>query len=157
VGLVLLDRDMDLDDALNKVALPNLKGSHSEAYHSYVYNQLLTPNRGLRANKEAYRNAVSGTLDHIRIEATTTGSRDLFLEQVIDGANRSDDQLIAQIFAADANYGNHLSYTLFPEISDEHNSSSFMSSLMNPLGLTTANQPTLVPGFNTPVPTAEFR
>ncbi|MDH2431079.1 RHS repeat-associated core domain-containing protein [Pokkaliibacter sp. MBI-7] len=64
-----------LDDAINKVAVPGHQGPHPEAYHSYVYKELLSATRGLEANTSAYQNAVTGTLDRIRMEATTVGSQ----------------------------------------------------------------------------------
>ncbi|MPV86500.1 hypothetical protein GCU85_07115 [Cardiobacteriales bacterium ML27] len=66
---------LDLDDAVNKVAIPGHKGPHPEAYHSYVHKELLSATRGLKANSDAYRNAVTGTLDRIKTEATTVGSQ----------------------------------------------------------------------------------
>ncbi|WP_425628493.1 AHH domain-containing protein [Vibrio neptunius] len=66
---------LDLDDAVNKVAIPGHKGPHPEAYHSYVHKELLSATRGLKANSDEYRNAVTGTLDRIKTEATTVGSQ----------------------------------------------------------------------------------
>lgn len=66
--------DLDLNDAVNKVAVPEHKGPHPEAYHNYVYQELLSATQGLKPNTVAYKSAVSGTLDRIRVEATTAGS-----------------------------------------------------------------------------------
>ena len=66
---------LNLNDAINKVRVPGHKGPHSEGYHMYVQKQLLSATQGLKANTNAYKNAVTGTLDRIRQEATTTGSQ----------------------------------------------------------------------------------
>jgi hypothetical protein len=66
---------LDLDDAINKVAVLGHKGPHPEAYHSYMQKELLSATRGLKANTAAYTNAVTGTLNRIGAEATTVGSQ----------------------------------------------------------------------------------
>ncbi|WP_447971504.1 AHH domain-containing protein [Nitrospira sp. M1] len=66
---------IDLDDAINKVAVPGHKGPHPEEYHSYVYDELSSATSGLKPNSSAYRAAVERTLDRIATEATTLGSK----------------------------------------------------------------------------------
>ena len=66
---------LSLDDAANKVFVPGHKGPHPEQYHSYVYDELVSATSGLEPGTDAFRNAVLGTLDRVRVEATTIGSQ----------------------------------------------------------------------------------
>ncbi|CAG9001013.1 MAG: hypothetical protein CENE_03021 [Candidatus Celerinatantimonas neptuna] len=67
--------DLDLDDFVNKVAVPGHKGPHPEEYHSYVHKELMSATRGLKPNTDVYRKVVTGTLKRIKTEATTTDSQ----------------------------------------------------------------------------------
>ncbi|MCD5977722.1 hemagglutinin repeat-containing protein [Pseudomonas quasicaspiana] len=66
---------LDLDDSINKVAVPGHKGPHPLEYHAYIYDELQSATSGISANTSAYTKAVQATLDRIKLEATTPGSQ----------------------------------------------------------------------------------
>ncbi|MFT0477761.1 AHH domain-containing protein, partial [Pseudomonas antarctica] len=66
---------LDLDDAINKVAVPGHKGPHPQDYHAYIYDQLQSATVGVPANTSAYKNAIELTLERIKVEAVTPGSQ----------------------------------------------------------------------------------
>jgi len=63
---------MNLDDALNKIAVPGHKGPHPEAYHQAVFRRLESATSGL--NGGAYRHALRTEMQAIRGELQTPGS-----------------------------------------------------------------------------------
>ena len=63
---------MNLDDALNKIAVPGHKGPHPEAYHQAVFRRLESTTSGL--NGGAYRHALRTEIQAIRGELLTPGS-----------------------------------------------------------------------------------
>ncbi|MFS8125483.1 hemagglutinin repeat-containing protein [Rhizobium sp. BR 250] len=65
---------LDLQDALNKVAVVGHKGPHPEAYHTYVFKNLTAATFGLQAGSPQYKNAVEETLKRIGKEASTPGN-----------------------------------------------------------------------------------
>ena len=62
---------IDLDDALNKLAIPGHKGPHPETYHQLVYDRLLAATKGLSG--DAYRAALEAELAALKAEASTVG------------------------------------------------------------------------------------
>ena len=68
--------DLNINTATeNLVAVPGHRGPHPAAYHQYVYDRLDGATIGLRANTPEYKRAVTYTLDQIKQEAVTPGSR----------------------------------------------------------------------------------
>lgn len=63
---------IDLDDAINKIAIPGHKGPHPEAYHRSVYDRLIAATKDLEG--DAYKRALELELLRIRLEALTPGS-----------------------------------------------------------------------------------
>ncbi|MDP2226816.1 MAG: AHH domain-containing protein [Moraxellaceae bacterium] len=63
---------MNLDDALNKVAIPGHKGPHPEAYHQAIFDRLTSATDGL--NGAAYKDALQVELRAIGTELRTPGS-----------------------------------------------------------------------------------
>jgi len=73
-----------------------------------------------------------------------------------DGSN--EDDMIAQLFAATANYRNDLDYALYPDSGqNEFNSNGFAHGLLNFLGFQGYHQPPGTTGFNIIVPPQEFK
>ena len=58
----------------NLVNVINHKGPHPEAYHQLVFDRLSTATKGLKANTNTYKTAVTNTLQAIGTEAQTVGS-----------------------------------------------------------------------------------
>lgn len=66
---------LNINSEINKIAVPGHRGPHPAEYHQYVYKELSDATGGLTPNTSAYTNAVTGTLDRIKVEATTPGNQ----------------------------------------------------------------------------------
>ena len=62
---------LNINSEINKIAVPGHRGP----YHQYVYRELGDATTGLTPNTSAYTNAVSNTLERIKIEAVTPGNQ----------------------------------------------------------------------------------
>lgn len=68
--------DLNIDKATeNLVAVPGRRGPHPDAYHQYVFGSLDDATRGFTPNTPEYKNAVTNTLNQIKREALTPGSK----------------------------------------------------------------------------------
>lgn len=63
---------MNLDDALNKIAVPGHKGPHPPEYHQAIFDRLTAATRGL--NGDAYRDALRQELGALGREIQTPGT-----------------------------------------------------------------------------------
>jgi hypothetical protein len=81
------------------------------------------------------------------------------VEQVVLNLNgREEDEVIAALFAADVAYSDDLRYELRPEAkNDAFNSNSYISGLLQAIGLDAPELKSNVPGYNKPVPLEHFR
>ncbi|MCK6263677.1 AHH domain-containing protein [Vibrio sp. ZSDE26] len=67
--------DLNINNATeNLVAVAGHRGPHPQAYHQYVYGRLDQATEGLVPNTEAYKEAVTQTLNMIKTEAAIPGS-----------------------------------------------------------------------------------
>ena len=70
----------------------------------------------------------------------------------------SEDEMIASLFSADANYADNLPYELWPTSeSGGYNSNSYVSGLLRTVGFEDVDAPPRTPGFDKPVPEQSFR
>lgn len=84
----------------------------------------------------------------------------------IDLGGRNEDEVIAELFAADAAYPDNLDYDLLPKSpaarlfwvpDDGYNSNSYAHGLLNSIHLVAPQPSEKVPGFDKPVPPQYFR
>lgn len=66
---------LNINSEINKIAVPGHRGPHPAAYHQYMFRELSDATTGLTPNTPAYTNAVAGTLNRIKVEATTPGNQ----------------------------------------------------------------------------------
>ncbi len=66
---------LNINSEINKIVVPGHRGPHPAEYHQYVYSQLDEVTQGLTPNTPAYTNAVSNTLNDIKVEAVTPGNQ----------------------------------------------------------------------------------
>lgn len=64
---------LNLEDAINKIAVPGHKGPHPQSYHAYVFRELDDATAGLAPGTSQYTNAVARTLEVIKQQAVTPG------------------------------------------------------------------------------------
>jgi hypothetical protein len=62
-----------LNDAINKVKIAGHYGPHPDAYHREIYKRLTEAVKGL--DGEAYLKAFESTLEKLRVEVSTAGTR----------------------------------------------------------------------------------
>lgn len=82
----------------------------------------------------------------------------LFLYPLSEGSYLNQDELIEALFRLNANYGNNLEYTTFPEGCEGYNSNSYISGLLDAAGV---SLPSIIflydlPGVGKPVPRSNF-
>jgi hypothetical protein len=70
--------------------------------------------------------------------------------------NRTEDQMIAALFAADAGYNDKLDYDVLPAISDGYNSNSYARGMLDRAGFKAIPKLGYVPGYNKPIPSSSI-
>jgi hypothetical protein len=69
----------------------------------------------------------------------------------------TEDQYIQKLFATDAGYKDNVTYELFPnKRSNDYNSNSYASGLLNATGGTVSQTPPNAPGYGKPLPSQSF-
>jgi len=106
-----------------------------------------------------------GVLRVLRAESRLVGAlnrdRDVHKrknEQItLDLQGRDEDDVIAALFEAEANYQDNLRYEPWPEkLPNAYNSNSFVSGILQAVGLQAPSVKSNVPGYDRPVPAESF-
>ena len=82
-------------------------------------------------------------------------------EEVVDPSGRTENELINDIFEAEKNFPHSLDYDFAPSVfagtNVGYNSNSFISGLLDFLGLTVTSPPVRAPAYNRPVPPENYQ